>query len=156
MPTVTAPIETTRRKRRFVRDEPERFQLTERDIALVRHVADHRFLRSTHLSKLCQASHAKVCRRLTHLFHAGYLDRPRAQFDHYREGGGSAPMVYALGNRGAQLLIERGVDVADVDWARKNNLAGRQFILHALAVADVRVALHRAICELHLENERLC
>jgi len=29
----------------------------------------------------------------------GYLDRPRAQFDHYRQGGGSSPMVYALANR---------------------------------------------------------
>src|SRR5436190_703736 len=147
MPTVAlSPLPLTPRKRRFVRETPERFQLTERDIMLVRLVAKHRFLRSTHLSELCQAPHKKVCDRLTSLFHAGYLDRPRAQFDHYREGGGSSPIVYALGNRGAQLLIERhGSDVAAADWARKNDLAGRQFILHTLAIADVRVALQRAV-----------
>src|SRR5437899_1064012 len=137
-----SPLPLPRRKRRFIREIPERFQLTDRDIMLVRFVAKHRFLRSTHLSALCEAPHKKVCDRLTSLFHAGYLDRPRAQFDHYREGGGSPPIVYALGNRGAQLLIERHLaDIPQVDWARKNDLAGRQFILHTLAIADVRVAL---------------
>src|SRR3990172_12866914 len=105
--SVTTQPSVPRRKRRFVRETPDPFQLTERDIKLIRLVAQHRFLRSTHLSELAQAPHKKVCDRLTSLFHAGYLDRPRAQFDHYREGGGSSPMVYALGNRGAQLLIER-------------------------------------------------
>ena len=146
--TALSPLATSRRKRRFVRETPDAFQVTERDIFIVRLVAQHRFLRSTHLSELCHAPHKKVCDRLTSLFHAGYLDRPRAQFDHYREGGGSSRMVYALGNRGAQLLIERdGVEVADVDWTRKNDLAGRQFIRHTLAIADVRVALQRAIRE---------
>ncbi|MEZ5844824.1 MAG: replication-relaxation family protein [Hyphomicrobiaceae bacterium] len=135
-----------RRKRRFVREAPSPFQLTARDIELVHHVARHRFLRSTHLSELVVAPHKKVCDRLTGLFHAGFLDRPRAQLERYREGGGSAPMVYALGPEGARLLIEHfGSDVADVDWRRKNELAGRQFILHTLAIADVRVALTRAV-----------
>ena len=63
------------------------------------------------------------------------------------QGGDPSAMAHALGP-GAQLLIERdGSDVADVDWARKNDLAGRQFIQHTLAIADVRVALQRAIRE---------
>jgi hypothetical protein len=143
---LSSGLTISRRKRRFVRETPDPFQLTERDITLVGLVAQHRFLRSTHLSELCQAPHKKVCDRLTSLFHAGYLDRPRAQFDHYREGGGSSPIVYALANRGAQLLIQHhGAELAHVDWARKNDLAGRQFIQHTLAIADVRVALQRAI-----------
>ena len=136
-----------RRKRRFVRETPDPFQLTDRDIALVRLVAQHRFLRSTHLSDLCQASHKKVCNRLTSLFHAGYLDRPRAQFEPFREGGGSSAMVYALASRGARLLVEHGFDAAEVDWTRKNDGAGRQFIQHTLAISDVRVALQQAIRE---------
>jgi hypothetical protein len=147
MPASLSAVATLpRHRRRFVRETPEPFQLTDRDVALVRHVAEHRFLRSTHLSELADSPHKKVCDRLTSLFHAGYLDRPRAQLEHYREGGGSSPMVYALANRGAGLLIERALlDAADIDWARKNDLAGRQFILHTLAIADVRVALRRAI-----------
>lgn len=143
-----SPLTLPRRKRRFVRETPDPFQLTDRDVMLVRLVAQHRFLRSTHLSNLCQAPHKKVCDRLTSLFHAGYLDRPRAQFDHYRQGGGSSPLVYALANRGAQVLIERdGLEAADVDWTRKNDRAGRQFIQHTLTIADVRVALQRAVRE---------
>lgn len=142
-PSIVCP---PRRKRRFVRETPDAFQLTERDVHLVHLVAQHRFLRSTHLSLLCAAPHKKICDRLTVLFHAGYLDRPRAQLDHYREGGGSASMVYALGCRGAQLLGERlGQEAANVDWTRKNDQAGRQFILHTLAIADVRIALQCAI-----------
>jgi hypothetical protein len=147
MPIALSPASAfPRRKRRFVRETPEPFQLTERDITLVGLVAEHRFLRSTHLSELIEAPHKKVCDRLTSLFHAGYVDRPRAQLEAYREDGGSAPMVYALANRGAQLLIERhGPDVTAVDWARKNDVAGRPFIQHTLAIADVHVALKRAI-----------
>lgn len=146
MTVALSPAPLSRRKRRFVREPRDPFQITDRDVMLVRLVAEHRFLRSTQLSALAEAPHKKICDRLTSLFHAGYLDRPRAQFEHYREGGGSSPMVYALGNRGARLLSERlGEDFAELDWARKNDLAGRQFILHTLAIADVRVALRRAV-----------
>ncbi len=141
------PPAMPRRKRRFVREAPDPFQLTERDMTLIRLVAQHRFLRSTHLSDLCQAPHKKVCNRLTSLFHAGYLDRPRAQFEAFRDGGGSAAIVYALASRGARLLTEHGLDAAEVDWTRKNDLAGRQFIQHTLAISDVRVSLQRAIGE---------
>jgi hypothetical protein len=135
------------RRKRFVRSEPAPFQLTDRDIQLVRLVAEHRFLRSTHLSDLTQAPHKKICERLTPLFHAGYLDRPRAQLIAFRAGGGSTAMVYALGRRGARLLIEHGHEAADVDWARKNALATRPYIEHTLAIADVRVALQRNILQ---------
>ena len=122
------------------------FQLTDDDIAIVRHVARHRFLRSTHITALIGRSHEKVCKRLAPLYHAGFLDRPPAQLDYYRPGGGSQRMVYALGNRGAQLLIERdGLEDARVDWTRKNKDAKRQFILHTLAIADLRVALDVAM-----------
>lgn len=123
MPSILLPPPTLpRRKRRFVREVPEPFQLTERDIALVRHVSDHRFLRSTHLSELVQAPHKKICERLGSLFHAGYLDRPRGQLEAFRNGGGSGPMVYALGPLGARLLRQFGVDDT-LDWRRKNALA---------------------------------
>jgi len=136
-------IETSRRRPRFHRAETTpSFQLTERDVEIIRLVANHRFLRSTHLSQLLNASHKKICERLTPLYHAGYLDRPRAQLDYHVRGGGSAHLVYALGNRGAQILTVRdGSAYANVDWTHKNNKSGREFIQHTLAISDVRVAL---------------
>ena len=71
IPKLTFPaIAIPQRRKRFVRSEPLAFQLTDRDIELVRLVAKHRFLRSTHLSDLVQAWHKKICERLTGLFHA--------------------------------------------------------------------------------------
>src|ERR1700730_300184 len=138
----TAGVISKRRPRFHRAEEARAFQLTERDVEMVRQVASHRFLRSTHVSQLLIAPHHKIRERLTSLYHAGYLDRPRAQLEYHVQGGGSAPIVYALGARGARLLIERdGLEHADIDWARKNHQAGRQYILHTLAVADIRVAL---------------
>ena len=136
-------IRTLRRCPRFNRVEIQpAFQITERDVAIVREVARHRFLRSTHISQLLDAPHKKILERLTPLYHTGYLDRPRAQLEYHVCGGGSAPLVYALGNRGAELLFARdGYDKADIDWAHKNRKTGREFILHTPAIADVSVAL---------------
>src|SRR6266404_4916083 len=94
--------------------EPPPFRLTDDDVVMVRLLARHRFLRSTHIAALVGRSLDRTNDRLSRLFHAGYLDRPRAQLDYYPTSG-SAPMVYALANRGARLLIERyGIDFANV------------------------------------------
>ena len=78
------------------------------------------------------------------LFHAGYIDRPRAQLDYYPTAG-SAPIAYALADRGARLLIERdGIAFANVEWSRKNREAGRPFIEHQLEIMDFYVALQLA------------
>lgn len=146
---MAAPKST--RRARFERAQAHSFQLTERDVEIIREVAAHRFLRSTHISRLLQGSHKKIVERLTALFHAGYLDRPRSQLDYHVRAGGSAPFVYGLGNRGADLLAERDdAEGAAIDWMRKNDKAGRQFLLHTLEIADFRVAL-RAACRAHAE-----
>lgn len=129
------------RRTRFARLSPPPLRLTDDDIAIVRHVARHRFLRSTHIVRLMpERSVKKVIERLGALFHAGYLDRPRSQLEYYATAG-SAPLVYALGNRGALLLAERdGLDRAQVDWTWKNRSVGRLYIEHTLLTADVIVA----------------
>src|SRR5712691_7660760 len=110
----------SRRRPRFQRtNQAPSFQLTERDVEIVRQVAQHRFLRSTQISRLLAASHKKICERLTSLYHAGYVDRPRAQLEYHVRGGGSGHLIYALGNRGARLLASRSdVAYANVDWAQ--------------------------------------
>lgn len=132
------------RRPRFTRTAPEPIQLTADDLAIIGHIADHRFLRSTHLARLIpHRSYKKLVERLAGLYHNGYLDRPRAQLDAYVSGG-SAPMVYGLGARGAELLA--GYDGrSDIDWTTKNRDVGRVFIDHTLLVADLRVAVACAV-----------
>lgn len=121
-------------------------RLTDDDLALIRHIAKHRFLRSPHLLRLMpHRSEKKLIERLGALFHNGFLDRPRAQLDYYGTAG-SSPMVYALGNRGAQVLAEiDGTDPASVDWTWKNRSAGRIFLAHTLMTADVMIAIESAL-----------
>src|SRR3954469_15524720 len=125
------PVHQSVRRPRFRRAAaPPPFRLTEDNVEIVRVVARHRLIRLTHIAALVGRSLDRTNDRLSRLFHTGYIDRPRAQLDYY-PGMGSAPMVYALADRGARLLIERdGVDFANVEWSRKNREAGRPFIEH--------------------------
>jgi Replication-relaxation len=140
-----AAVITKTRLPRFRRaPEPPAFRLTEDDVTIIRQVARYRFLRSTHIAALIGRSLDRTNERLCRLFHAGYIDRPRAQLDYYPTMG-SAPIAYALADRGARLLVAcDGLALAHVEWSRKNREAGRPFIEHQLEIVDFRVALQCA------------
>ena len=58
---------------------------------------------------------------------------------------GSAPLVYALADRGARLLTEHdGIEFPNPEWSRKNREARRPFIEHQLEIVDFHVALQCA------------
>jgi hypothetical protein len=135
----------TRRPRFRRASEPPAFRLTDDDVVILRLLARHRFLRSTHIAALVDRSLDRTNDRLLRLFHSGYVDRPRAQLDYYPTAG-SAPMVYALADLGAHLLRERDrTQSVNIAWGRKNREAGRPFIEHQLEIADFQVALERAV-----------
>jgi len=114
-------------------------------VLILLQLARYRFLRSTHIAELVGRSLDRTNDRLCRLFHAGYVDRPRAQLDYYPTTG-SAPMVYALADLGAHLLRERRQTAAVGDaWSRKNREAGRPFIEHQLEIVDFQVSLERAV-----------
>lgn len=153
MSLLTTPQPDIARRSRFKRADPAPMRLTDDDLAIVRHISNHRFLRSTHLFRLMpNRSKKKLIERLGALYHNGYIDRPRAQLDYYSTAG-SAPLVHALGNRGALILAERdGMDRAQVDWTWKNRSVGRLYIEHTLLTADVMVA---AECATQLRSDVL-
>ncbi|HEX4961382.1 MAG TPA: replication-relaxation family protein [Thermoanaerobaculia bacterium] len=131
------------RRPRFERVPVRGIALTSRDLELLRAVYRHRLLRSTHLVALSGGSSQATLRRLQLLFHHGYLDRPPMQLDWYARG--SEPMVYALGNRGAEVLetmdqVKRG----GTRWDTKNRNLSRVFLHHTLAVAEVMVDFEAA------------
>ena len=83
-------METTLEKRRprFRRTVTPSIHLTDRDLAIVAHVARHRFLRSRHLAELVDGSAQQILRRLRLLYDNHFLDRPRIQIDRFHLGGG--------------------------------------------------------------------
>lgn len=131
---------------RFIRSNfPPQFVLTPRDIEIVRVVTRHRFLNSVHIERLIKGSAKHLRERLKGLYWNGHLDRPCASANVLRPGGGSYPCVYALGSKGARLLIdEDGIDAARIGWTKKNNSARRPFIEHTLAISDLATSLFAA------------
>jgi len=137
----------TYRPRRVRSDHPPAFQLTERDMQIVQLIARHRFLNSNHVRRLVGGSAKNVTNRLKALFEHGLLDRPQNQFDTYRMGGGTSPLVYALADKGAQLLADmyEQPDGKRISWTHKNKSAGRPFLRHTLGIADFAVAMQISV-----------
>jgi hypothetical protein len=134
------------RRTRFERARSPAIRLTSDDLAIIRHVARYRFLRSTDIVRLLpDRSPRKLIERLCDLFHAGYLDRPRAQLDYFARSG-SAPLIYGLGNKGAGVAIDFNLMPAtDSDWTDKNRDVKRPYIEHALLLAGFMVAVEIAV-----------
>ena len=119
-------------------------QFTPRDLEILELVARHRFLRSSHIVDLAKGSRQQVLRRLQVLYHHGYLERPKAQLDYYHEGG-SRPMVYGLGSRGAgRLRHDLDMPFHTMGWSAKNKGVGRVFLKHALIISDFMVLIEQA------------
>lgn len=120
------------------------FQLTDRDIEIIRQVERFRLLRSrAHVVRLFGGSH-HLLRRLRKLHENKYL---------YRLPGRSPyeQAVYGIGNEGADLLnAEFDLPRANVDHTQKNKALGPRFVEHTLLVADIMVAIILA-CRSHEE-----
>lgn len=113
-------------------------QLTRRDHEIIRLVHRHRFLRSQHIAALLPSSPQQVVRRLQLLYHHGYLERPRAQLEYYGRGG-SRPMVYGLGKKGAK-LFKKELGIA-ASGGETNHDIGQIFLEHTLLVSDMMVSI---------------
>ncbi|MES2595779.1 MAG: replication-relaxation family protein [Verrucomicrobiota bacterium] len=123
---------------RFRRD-PEAagsFLFTPRDLEILRHVAEHRFVRSEWITQLLGGSKQQVLRRLHLLYHHGYLDRPMAQLDYYHRGG-SKSIIYGLASRGAgRLRRDLNMPFERMDWTTRNREVGQLFLEHTVLISD--------------------
>ena len=120
-------------------------ELTQRDKEIIRHVARFRFLRSTHVLRLVEGAPSQILRRLQALYHHGWLDRPQCQIDFFHRGGGSKPMAYGLGSRGAAFMRrEHNVPFERMQWSGKKSRIGRLFLDHALMIAEILITVELA------------
>ncbi len=138
------------RRPRFKRSLTRNFHLTERDLQIIQHVQRHRLLNSEQIvSLLGSGSPQQIRRRLQLLFHNRYLDRPPVQIADFYRTPGTLPMVYGLGNKGAEVLAEQlERPLSRVDWTSKNRSIGPRFFHHTLMVASIMVAFEVA-CRRH-------
>jgi hypothetical protein len=126
-------------------------RITQRDLNIIHHVFRYRLLNSKQIATLTEGSHQNLLRRLKLLYNNRYLDRPISQLDYYCADG-SHPIVYALGNRGADLLRAKfGISRQEVDWTAKNRSVKRLFIQHTLSVSEILVRLESACRKSNVE-----
>lgn len=136
------------RKSKFKRNSTGHIELTERDVQILQALHKYRFLTSEHLMKLTETtSQQGMNRRLRVLFDAKYIDRPKAQM-HSLAYADKRPMVYALGNEGADLLSNRfQLTLPDIYWSEKNRRVKEKFIEHTLGIAEFMVSMEVACKE---------
>lgn len=162
------------RYRRVEVGERPAFRLTERDRHLLKCIYDHRFITAAMLqdlapapqltpaqqeavARLVSARRAQANRlgeserapartkraiqwRLQALYHHGYVQRLKLS--------NNDPIVYSLGNRGAdELTLHYGIDRQQVDWTSKNREVGERYLEHGLMVSRFRYALALALRE---------
>lgn len=122
-------------------------RIQERDLGIIKLVSDYRFLNSDQIKALIEGSSQGILRRLQKLFHHGFLDRPLSQIGYPLAG--TQKMVYALGDRGANILAEVfGIDRGKIKWREKNIEVRDRHIQHTLMISNFRVCLKKALDEL--------
>jgi hypothetical protein len=122
-----------------------RIELTEDDIAILRYIHRHRFVRADDLYRLFgERSPDKLSRRLTRLYRNKFLDRPIAQIDRFHDGGSKA-LVYGLDNAGARYLKDTlSVPITSSDWRGRNRSYTRENLDHTLAISRFMIDLELA------------
>lgn len=134
---------TIKRKSRIKRSRKAiSLELTSRDVKIIEALAYYRFLTVEHLAIITNtSSRTSLNRRLRQLFDAAYVDRPNAQFQAMAYSD-KRPMVYALGNQGAEFISNSfQLPLFDGDWTEKNRRVKEKFVAHTLGIADFMIAI---------------
>ena len=126
--------------------------LTDRDRAVLYNVYTHRFMTALQIQKVVNPKwNLTNCKnRLTALYRLQYLARPAAQFGEFVEGGGSKPLVYALGREGKKVLMQApySLSLKSMNIVSNNSKVNRPHIKHTLMTTEV-VANARVACRAH-------
>jgi hypothetical protein len=123
---------------KFVRSSATTGQLRiqPRDVALIRDIASFYFLNTAQILALHPGSRRNLQKRLSMLFHLGYVERPLSQKENALP---SDFLVYSLGKKGAFLAFADKRDIKT--WAKRNAKISSPNLAHALMVSQFRTVL---------------
>ena len=127
---------------RFERQPGRAFQLTERDIEILKAINRYRYLRTGQVKRLVftdNTSLQSTRRRLRFLYHDGYIAR---MVPYTRAGHGGEEVAYHLDKRGEATLQDLGIEVLR---PTKTGQVRPTFLLHALELSEFRVNLELAL-----------
>jgi len=115
-------------------------RLTTRDKAILSTVCRYRYLTASHILSLVSGSRQNIVRRLQRLYHAGFLDRPRAQLP-LRFAGNLSEIVYAPTRK---TIAHCQGDAGKSDPRETYKQTTSQFLSHALSVSDSLISIESA------------
>ncbi len=115
-------------------------RLTARDRAILSAVSRFRFLTTSHILSLTSGSRQNIIRRLQRLYHAGFLDRPKAQLP-LRFAGELAELVYAPTCKGIAQTMALGETTV---WKKTYRPVSSLFLKHALSISDALIFIETA------------
>ena len=113
-------------------------KLQPRDNALLRDVADFRFLNTEQVLALHPGGKRNLLRRLTSLFQHGFLDRPEKQSSAQLT---SSHLVYSLGRKGAEQLSKDAEEREGIYRRVREAEQTLPLMAHALMISQFRVCL---------------
>lgn len=112
-------------------------RLTDRDKAILLAVSRYRFLATSHILSLVPGSRQNIVRRLQRLYHAGFLDRPRAQLP-LRYAGEVSEFVYAPTRT---TLSHLAAQAEETNSRRECKFVSSLFLAHAVSISDALIRL---------------
>ena len=115
-------------------------RLTDRDRAILSAVFRFRFLTTGHILSLVPGSRQNIIRRLQCLYHAGFLDRPKAQLP-LRFAGELTELMYAPTHKG---IAQTTVPGEETVWNKTYRPVSSLFLKHALSVSDALISIETA------------
>ena len=136
--------ENVARRPRFRRVlEFPKMRLTDRDKAILLAVSRYRFLTTSHFFSFVAGSRQNIARRLQRLYHAEFLDRPKAQLP-LRYAGELSELVYSPTRKThSHVAAEAG----ETDSGKECKSVSALFLAHSLSISDALISLER-ICRL--------
>src|SRR5204863_550567 len=115
-----------------VKDNPSELRPNDRKIALLRALAQHRFLTAEQLAAIDGGSRQKIQRILRTLFDHELVVRPPAQRFQLASHE-NRPLVYSLTHAGARTLAQRdGASMREFNWTTKSKRRKAEHIVHAV------------------------
>jgi hypothetical protein len=112
-------------------------RLTDRDKAILSAVSRHRFLTSSHILSLVSGSRQNIVRRLQRLYHAGFLERPKAQLP-LRYSRELSEFVYSPTRK---TLSHLSAQVGETNSRGKSTPASSLFLAHSLSISEALIRI---------------
>lgn len=141
MATTEVHKQKSLRRSRYRRDSsnPPPFQLTQRDLEVLKTVGDYQLLSAAQVQALHFRSLQKTRKRLFRLWQHGLLER---RFGLAAMGQGTPPALYSLSQKGARILVTKaGLTIRASLSATPARKASPLFYEHTLRRNDFRIAL---------------